>query len=265
MRQPATARGFPAVYSHHDIVSKTIAKNGYWEITDPRDLGTLGGAELPPLPATFMDIGANMGFYTLLFAHAGFRVVSLEPLEHNRRAIEASLCLNPVLASRVQLVPVALGLPVGESACVIESTTVNNRGNGVMRCGPGMACGRQGRKLCESVALRRLDDVLADPHLGIDRVDVVKVDIEGAECDMLAGGRRLFDRWRPKLVQMELKQRKVAACALASARAHGFTVGTRRGHDQNAVMVDSSYLASHPLLGPPGGPRRRLSDAGSVR
>ncbi|KAJ1635568.1 hypothetical protein T492DRAFT_863224 [Pavlovales sp. CCMP2436] len=60
-------------------------------------------SELPSLSATLVDIGANLGFYTMLFAHAGFRVVALEPLAHNRRALEANLCLNPEIAKRARV------------------------------------------------------------------------------------------------------------------------------------------------------------------
>lgn len=228
-----------ALYTERDIVSRQIAKRGYWEIRDPSELATLAGVHSFLVPAagrTFLDIGANMGFYTFLFAAAGFDVIALEPLAHNRRAIEATLCLNPALARRVNLVPVALGTPRSESeACVIESSTVNNRGNGVMRCGEGMACGRGGRKVCEVVRLRRLDAVLAE--LRPRSIDVVKMDVEGAECDALEGGQSLLRTYRPALMQIELKMPKVVACALREAAKHDYRFGTKRGHDNNAVMA----------------------------
>mmetsp|Transcript_18233 Transcript_18233/g.43127 ORF Transcript_18233/g.43127 Transcript_18233/m.43127 type:complete len:204 (-) Transcript_18233:139-750(-) len=181
-----------------------------------------------------------MGFYTMLFAHAGFSVIALEPLAHNRLAIEASLCLNPEVAARVRLVPVALGVPVADSACVVESSTVSNRGNGVMRCGPGMACPRTRRKVCESVRLRRLDDVLSE--LAPRSINVVKIDVEGAECQALEGGQSLFTAYKPRLIQMELKMRQVVRCALEQATKHGYRFGTKRGHDNNAVMSPHSLL-----------------------
>jgi FkbM family methyltransferase len=185
-----------------------------------------------------LDIGANMGFYSLLFAAAGYDVIALEPLAHNRRAIEATLCLNPALAPRIRLVPVALGMPRSESeVCVIESSTATNRGNGVMRCGEGLAC-THSRKVCEQVRLRTLDAVLAE--LAPRSIEIVKMDIEGAECDALRGGQSLFVKYAPQLVQVELKKPKVAACALEEAARHGYRFGQKRGHDQNAVMTPAS-------------------------
>jgi FkbM family methyltransferase len=249
-----------ALYTERDIVSRQIAKRGYWEISDPSELAMLAGTQSLPVPAagrTFLDIGANMGFYSFLFAAAGYSVVSLEPLAHNRRAIEGTLCLNPALARRIRLIPVALGTPRSErEVCVIESSTVNNRGNGVMRCGEGIACPRAGRKVCEVVRLRRLDAVLAE--LQPRSIDVVKMDVEGAECDALEGGQTLLSQYKPALVQIELKMPKVTACALREAAKHNYRFGTKRGHDNNAVM------SRHPLdenASPEDAPRRRTVEA----
>lgn len=227
-----------ALYTEHDIVSRQIAKRGYWEIRDPSELSILGGTHslpVPPTGRTFLDIGANMGFYTFLFAAAGYNVIALEPLAHNRRAIDATLCLNPALALRIRLIPVALGTPRSETeVCVIQSSTANNRGNGVMRCGEGLGCPRAGRKVCEVVRLRRLDAVLAE--LRPRSIDLVKMDVEGAECDVLEGGQSLLSKYGPALVQIELKMPKVTACALREAAKHHYRFGTKRGHDNNAVM-----------------------------
>ena len=65
-------------------------------------------AAVLPRPSTFLDIGANLGYYTLLFAQYGHDVLAVEPMAYNRNALAASLCLNPTLASRITLVAAAL-------------------------------------------------------------------------------------------------------------------------------------------------------------
>jgi hypothetical protein len=45
---------------------------------------------------------------------------------------------------------------------------------------------------------RRIDDVV--PELGLTRVDVVKIDVEGAEVLVLRGARETLMRFHPKLV-----------------------------------------------------------------
>ena len=97
-----------AVLSDADIVSKEIATRGYWELKYPSELlhlaGGSRGVELPR-PGTFLDIGANLGFYTLLFAQHGYSVLAVEPMLLNRKAIETSLCLNPQFMSSGRVGP----------------------------------------------------------------------------------------------------------------------------------------------------------------
>jgi hypothetical protein len=109
-------------------------------------------------------------------------------------------------------------------------------GDGVMTCGPDVgACSR--RNLCERVQLTTLDRILAEHAPAA--IDVVKMDIEGAECAALAGGQSLFTRYRPSMLQLELKEAHVDACAHEQARQHGYRIGSQRGNDNNAVLVRS--------------------------
>ena len=61
-----------------------------------------------------LDIGANVGIYSLLAAYAGLTVLAFEPMPRNRALLAATLCANPVLARRITVHPVALGERRGE-------------------------------------------------------------------------------------------------------------------------------------------------------
>lgn len=50
-----------------------------------------------------MDVGANVGAYTLFAAAYGFSVLAFEPLHPNVLALRHSLCANPRLMERVFL------------------------------------------------------------------------------------------------------------------------------------------------------------------
>jgi FkbM family methyltransferase len=222
---------------HADWVATRIRRTGFWEIQSPRDIASLAESAQPlPATGTLLDVGANIGYYTLLFSHAGWRVIAVEALSTNRRAIETSLCLNPDLRAHVTLVGAAVGNPTGGESCVVRSQHTRNVGDGVMTCGPDVgACSR--RNLCERVQLTTLDRILAEHAPAA--IDVVKMDIEGAECAALAGGQSLFTRYRPSMLQLELKEAHVDACAPEQARQHGYRIGSQRGNDNNAVLVRS--------------------------
>ena len=63
---------------HNDVICDNICSSGYFEreIVEPFE------DEVFPKFAgrTFLDVGANMGMYTLLAAACGLRVVAFEPM-----------------------------------------------------------------------------------------------------------------------------------------------------------------------------------------
>lgn len=125
------------------------------------------------------DVGANIGYYGLLFAQAvgpSGRVACIEPEPDNvaelRRNVEGNRLAN------VEVVPVAVGASTG---------TVSLRGgiNGaVVEDGLGEV----------QVPLRTLDELLGDRP-----VDFIKIDVEGYEGHVLEGAARLLEEQRPAL------------------------------------------------------------------
>ena len=132
-----------AVHKWSDWVSKFIMSNGYWEIRDASEITQGSAAKLKEPPATyhkqraptFLDIGANIGYFSLLFADRGFNVIAVEPMSRNRLALEQTLCMNPDLKERITIVAAALGdhadIATGLS-CVIRSQRLMNLGDGLL-------------------------------------------------------------------------------------------------------------------------------------
>jgi FkbM family methyltransferase len=146
------------------------------------------------------DIGANIGYYMRILAgwfHAS-QVVSFEPMRENVELLEANVALGK-LEERVRVFGMALSDASGEEALqidnVMSSTAVLDRVSG------GEASeGRKMRNLppmTETVRVARLDDVVAE-H-GLAGPDVVKIDTEGAEALVLAGGMETITKFRPRL------------------------------------------------------------------
>lgn len=130
------------------------------------------------------DLGANVGFYTLLAAakvgDAG-RVIAFEPLPDNVRRIHQHLRLNHV--KNVRVMEGAVGLR-----------------NGTARFEPhaSNAMGKISTKGSVDVSLFSLDALtdsktIPDPAL-------MKVDVEGAEFDVLRGASRMLERARPAIL-----------------------------------------------------------------
>ena len=137
---------------------------------------------------TVIDIGAHVGVFTHLALAAGAaRVVMLEPDPVNVECLKRNF-REEIASGRVILVP--------EGAWDAESTLQFH--TGVSNSGAGSFVGnQQGSKTLEA-RVRPVDSMVAE--LGLQRVDMVKIDIEGAERYALKGMQGVLRKWKPRLL-----------------------------------------------------------------
>jgi FkbM family methyltransferase len=238
----SNAKRFDLVINPGDFMSDYIEKRGYWEIREVQDIADLAPGTTKTLPATtegaFYDVGANIGYYSFLFAAAGYTVVAFEPLPANLAAFRATLCLNPDLARRITLLPVGLS---NQAATCRLIGRVNPRTkkylNGIasMHCDVDSlpACDPAKDLICESVSVTTLDHVMLQEQQ-LPPPAILKMDIEGHELQVLQGAEKFVATLQPALVQFEFKDPRNEDVA-SWLRAHRYEVGTLRGHDGNTV------------------------------
>lgn len=144
--------------------------------------------------AVFVDVGANQGEFSVMAASRASRVISFEPVDEYRRRLEDNIALNGF--RNVHIMPFALGdvekdLPIYDAPGMFTDGT---RHEGL----PTLYASEKRPNVRETVRVRRLDDVLAE--LAVNRVDVMKLDIEGAEWSALRGAEKTLARFRPVLI-----------------------------------------------------------------
>jgi FkbM family methyltransferase len=139
---------------------------------------------------TVVDVGANLGYFSLLASKlvgpAG-RVVALEPNSENCRLLLSSLRLNGT--SNVDLLPVAADEAPGWA---YYATHVGSNGGLVDDDNLLSHFGTV-------VPTFRLDDLVNG------KVDFLKMDVEGAEGRVVRGAARIIEKDRP-IVTTELKE-----------------------------------------------------------
>ncbi|MBX3750671.1 MAG: FkbM family methyltransferase [Opitutaceae bacterium] len=147
-----------------------------------------------------LDIGANIGAHTLHLAQAvgpAGRVYAIEPTDYAFGKLVRNAALNPGLASRIQGLQYLL-----VAADAADAPTAPLYSSWPLKSEAGVHHLHQGRLMAtEGASARRLDTVVAS--LGLQRLDCIKLDIDGAECDMLRGARETLTRWHPPII-MEL-------------------------------------------------------------
>lgn len=143
--------------------------------------------------ATVYDVGANIGYVSLLLAkqvgRAG-QVFAFEPLPANVERIRQNIALNHL--QNVSLIPAAVTDQSGEVTFYIHDSV-----------GMGKAAGSAGRSNTAYRAEMRVPALSLDEFIfnqGNPPPQVVKMDIEGGEVLALPGMRRALTTHRPLLL-----------------------------------------------------------------
>ncbi|KAG7667881.1 hypothetical protein NADE_002480 [Nannochloris sp. 'desiccata'] len=166
----------------------------------------------------FVDIGANLGTFSLGVAAAGFKVIAIEAMSVNQFALSMSLCANIGMSETVTLLSVALGKEAGQ--CTVFSAR-HNVLDGTIRCGEAGETEllHQGMVKRQIVNVARLDDLLEEwlPALQ-NRVGAFKMDTEGFEPWVIQGGKKFFSTVRPPFLQLEVSTMSDAATGISSTQ-----------------------------------------------
>lgn len=162
----------------------------------------------------FLDVGANIGFYSILVARSGLanRVVAFEPDVRNRLQMGANLLINGLL-SDVEIVAKAVSKETGSIEFLLSPDTVT--GQSKVGAGAGAI----------QVETLRLDDLLDESGLRV----FIKMDIEGHELEAIEGMERLLTA-NKVFMQVECFVENTPALEEAMARL-GMTRRHQIGHD----------------------------------
>ena len=193
-----------------DIISGSIAFTGHYELDLSRRMKRLANRG-----GVMVDIGANMGYFSLLWAGLNplNRVVAFEAAPRNIELLRNNVLQN-ALSDRIMVVPKAAGMSNGTLAFDFGPPDQTGWG-GAAEIGSSIAV---------DVPLVRLDAELVQM-----KIDVLKIDVEGADTWVLFGCEKLIRKqligtifFEQNLPRME-KLGVSPGDAQEFLRAHGYT------------------------------------------
>lgn len=172
------------------VMSKSLLYTGVYE---PHVTKVL--LDLIRPDSSVLDIGANLGYFTVLAArHAPRgRVQSFEPDPGNFRMLTVNIALNG-LQERVKAHNLAVG--DADSTLLLANLDAGNAGGRLTV--PENATLE--RLFGKDFPHREVKAVRLDGFLGDTAVDLIKIDIEGFEPKAFAGMQRLLARHRPRIL-----------------------------------------------------------------
>jgi len=153
----------------------------------------------------FLDGGANDGVYSLYAARRvgdSGRVIAIEPSSREYERLLSNLRLNKI--GNVEALGVALGEAPGSAVLAIAEE--GHEGQNTI--GERVSNPTVETRAHETVRVETIDGLVDE--LGLERVDVVKLDVEGSELRALAGGRTTIERFQP-LLQVEIEEERLAS------------------------------------------------------
>jgi len=140
---------------------------------------------------TFIDIGANIGYYSLMAAKFGAtQVIAFEPNEVVRSRFEFNSLQNN-FSNIIDIIPSALGEKNGQATLMIPTNDL-----GASSLVPNKILGK-----AVTVTVQRIDDVLREKN--IESVDALKIDVEGFEFEVLSPLLECDVTLLPKLIIIE--------------------------------------------------------------
>ncbi|MEP7023090.1 MAG: FkbM family methyltransferase [Actinomycetota bacterium] len=171
----------------------------------------------------FVDVGANVGSYTLWAAELGAEVIALEPAADTFALLEENVALN---GYRVQAIQAAAGAECGTA----RFSAGRDAGNSLDPDGP------------VQTRLATVDSLIGDRT-----VAGLKIDVEGFEIEVLRGCANALAERRLRLIQLEWNE--MSELALGTSRqpitdllaAHGYQLYRPDAQGRLCPVTDPGY------------------------
>ncbi len=196
--QVVLKNGLRFVWDPHEIrqASSVLVNNGDYESDELYTVLTLAQHA-----TNILDIGANIGWYTLHLAQAvqtrdGI-IYAFEPIPYTYEVLQRNLALNPEQAQRVQTYNLALGETTESVEFYIPAF------QGSVAASRNTLYPEDQNKVIEGQMVV-LDEFAKSEKM--QAIDLLKCDVEGAELFVLRGGMGLIERDRPMIMLEMLRK-----------------------------------------------------------
>jgi len=206
------------------VIGRSVYFTGIWE----PEMTAMAQEKIRP-DWHILDVGADIGYYSMLFrSKCGPQgaVAAFEPDPEAIPFLERNIALNGF-----------------ENVRVFRQALSDHRGQGMMKpAGRGQLYpDRVGEGADATVEMVPFDELW--PALGWNRLDLVKIDVEGAELSVLGGMERILEEYHPHLL-LEIHPRQLKDMFRTSAGEVLRFLGKK--HSYRLLPVDAPAIPAVP-------------------
>ncbi len=172
----------------------------------------------------FLDVGANMGTYSMIAAHTGASVYSFEAIPTTAEKLKHIIELNPSLIKKIKIIPAAVndvsGIVTMTDGDISSLNHILDKNDGQISTEKYITV----NAIC-------LDEIETDKP-----VAAMKIDVEGAEESVLKGAKKILENEALSIIIMEVLSNEDKC--LTILRDYGFNA-CRYDIKNNVVALDS--------------------------
>ena len=187
------------VYRGKDILSNFILRNKCW---DPEGTKNIIDAldfyhkktKSNKNDIYMLDLGANVGWYSLFFGKLGYNIIAFEPSIKNYQIFKMNYCLN----QDANITIINKGLNIENKNCTLFHP-LNNIGNAILMCEEKQFVNKN--NFGEKIKLTKLSNYI--PYLMNKNLAMIKIDVEGSEGKAIESGIDLFKKYHVPFIHLE--------------------------------------------------------------
>ncbi len=171
-----------------------LEKNAYWESVETNFVLDNLSSE-----SVFVDVGANIGYFSLAVAsqHDRAKIYAIEPVNSTYEMLCRNLKFNQY-EERIIPLNVALGDHQGFVEMIDDRGPKNHISSNLSA---------SQKRSQQKVKLTTLDDLIED--LNLKQIDLIKVDIEGYESYFIEGAKQTLSQLPLLLIEIQQKRSQV--------------------------------------------------------
>ena len=189
------------VYKKNDAISNYIMDSGSWEPEETKSLfdSLLYYSQKKNISENdifILDIGANIGWYSLYFGKNGYNVISFEPSKINYYILLKNFCLNQDISMTI----INKGLDINEKNSTLFHPLLN-LGNAYIF--DNYTKINKSEYFIEEIRMNKLSNYIE--YLKDKNLALIKLDIEGSEGRAIKSGIDLIIKYHIPFIFMEFQ------------------------------------------------------------
>jgi len=228
------------LYTKSEYISNYIRKYGYWEKTETEILYEIFKNNKN---ISFIDIGGNLGYFSLLAGHLGINTISFEPIRKNYELFQKSIIDNN-FSNIINLYKFGLGDKEEiKEFCILD----HNMGCCTQR--HNIPVGTDYTR--ENVSIKLADEFLYE----IDNDMVIKIDVENMESEVINGMLKTLSKGKIKYLLMEISKGTDSSNVFDILQRYNFNRGLLledliKIDDNTGINLNTTYLSNIDLFKP---------------